>query len=84
VTRQEKLNELREKHMAPVEAAARRMFSSPDGKKVLAALERAFGAGVAIFPAGGVDPHGTLVRAGHAEVINYLRTLAEDGQGGQG
>lgn len=84
---QDRMKELHEKHMAPVEAAARRLFSSPDGQKVLAALERAFHGGVAfsVFQGAisGVDPYGTVVNAARADVINYLRTLAE-GTGGQG
>lgn len=84
---QDRMQELHQKHVAPVEAAARRLFSSPDGQKVLAALERAFPGGVAFAVIQGaissVDPYGTVVNAARADVINYLRNLAEGGQGGQ-
>lgn len=75
--RDERIKELHDKHIAPVEAAAQRMFGSPDGQRVLDSLERMFAVSVAFTPGGGVDPYGTIVNAARAEVISYLRDLAE-------
>lgn len=75
---QAKWEEARKKIRGPVELAARRLFSSPDGEVVLDALVRAFLVDpVATLSDGAVDASGTLVNVGAAKVINYLRELAE-------
>lgn len=78
----ERLRELREA-MRPVLDAARRAFGSEDGKKVLAALDRAYGpeSMVAHDGNGAVDPNAILINVGRVEVINYLRKLAEPNEG---
>jgi hypothetical protein len=70
----------------PIEAAARRLFSTPDGKKVMDALIKAYGSPRAARDArGAVDPYGTLIEVGRAEVVEFLTGLvAKEDEGGQG
>jgi hypothetical protein len=73
-----KWEELQAKYLAPVENAARRIFSSPDGAKILHALEAVYGGDPTAKDAQGrVDADATLINVGSARVVNYLRKLAE-------
>lgn len=67
----------------PVEKAARRLFSSPDGKIVLDALTEVYGRTLmAKKPLdGSVDADGTLINVGSYNVVEYLRRLAEKEDG---
>lgn len=73
----ERVGELRERHIAPVRHAARRLFGSEDGRRVLEALERAFVPG----DLASGDMFETTVRAARADVIAYLRAIAEEEDG---
>jgi hypothetical protein len=78
------LRALAEKHIAPIKAAAQRMFRSSDGKIVLDALERAFCDDLVPHDStGAVDPNAVLIGVGSRRVIDYLRTLAEPKKEGQ-
>lgn len=79
------LTAYRKKVLGPAAVAARRLFFSEDGKVVFDALDRVFGRNlVAKTRDGKVDESATLIRIGNKEVIDYLRTLAENDEGGQG
>ncbi len=74
----------RKRVLGPAAAAAVRIFSSPEGKLVLDALDRVFARDlVATDKDGRVDPAGVLVRAGNKEVVDYLRGLAENKEDGE-
>jgi hypothetical protein len=84
-SQQEQMKKLFDLHIAPIKAAANRMFSTPDGKTILDALERAFGDQT--LPrdnTGAVDPNAVLINVGARRVFDYLRTLAEPKEEGQG
>lgn len=69
-----------EKFVKPIEESARRVFGNPDGEAVLAACERAFCDPVHLIEKdkeGRIDPYAMAVNVGAAQVINYLRKLAE-------
>lgn len=79
-----RVKELHDKYVAPLRAAAQRIFSSEDGKKVLEAIERVFVDEMIVKDhSGRVDENAVLVNVGALQVISYLRSLAEpkEGQG---
>ena len=52
------------------------VFSSPDGQKVLAALEQEFGySTLKKDPNGRIDPHASIAAAGSREVLVYIHNL---------
>lgn len=78
MTLQQKFEEARKKIRGPMELSAQRIFSSPDGKRLLDMLSNTFESGMlARDGKGGIDPNGTLVNVGASEVIKFLRELAE-------
>jgi hypothetical protein len=84
VSRDEAFKALRAKYIAPIEGAARRMFRSEDGAKVLSALERAFVPdSIPKDHNGAVDPNAVLINEGARQVIDYLRQLAGTKEEGQ-
>lgn len=58
--------------------AARRVFSSPDGKAVLEAMELWEGDLIATDNEGRVDPNATLANVGAQRVIRFLRELSTE------
>jgi hypothetical protein len=65
-----KINEKMEQEAALFE----RVFSSPDGKKVLAILEREFnGTTLKKSKDGLIDPHASIAAAGCREVLLYIQ-----------
>ncbi len=58
--------------------AARRIFSSPDGKAVLDAMELWEGDLIAYDNNGSVDPNATLANVGAQRVIRFLRELSTE------
>lgn len=82
---QAKWDELRKKHLDPVDNAAKRIFGTPDGAKVLHALDVVFGGDpTAKDSTGRVDEHATLINVGAARVITYLHKLVERTNEGTG
>lgn len=78
----DQLKKIRKEILGPVEDAAKRMFGSEDGKKILNTLERAFGEDpIERDVNGAVDPNAVLINVGAQQVINYLRRLAESNEG---
>lgn len=76
--KQSEIAAYRKKILSPAIYAAKQLFSSPQGKEVLEALDRAFTRNlVAKDGQGAVDANAVLIRVGNKQVIDYLRDLAE-------
>ena len=77
-------HEARLKFVAPVERAARNLFSTPDGKVVLDALDEVCSELIAKVPAtGAIDVNAVLINVGALRVVQYLRDLAKPPGEGQ-
>lgn len=73
-------DEAYEQFVRPLELSAQRLFATPDGAKLLDACERAFADPAYMIEKdkeGRIDPYAMAVHVGAAQVINYLRKLAE-------
>jgi hypothetical protein len=74
----QKWQDARRKVLAVGQGAARRLFASPDGQAVISMLSKTFeGEMVSVDKNGKVDENAVLLNVGAAQVINFLRDLAE-------
>ena len=71
------LNEQIRSIRQPVVEAARRLFSTPDGKTVLDALEKVFPIGIEKTTTGAVDIHAMSINVGARMVVEQMKKWSE-------
>ena len=67
-----------QKELRALRATYHRVFTSPDGQKVMDDLDRFFNGDTLITQEGRLDPNATIAAAGSRKVLLYIRQMRTD------